>query len=529
MNESFNAIKTRRLTETVANTLIIALSVGALVFGTMMLVFKLFMIEFPLLYHILISCGAGLAAGAVTFLICKKSPMKIAKEIDTEYQLGEKLQTMVAFENEKSDIITLQREDAEANLSRLRTKKPFFKRFGISIVALLMAAVMLPLSVVVPMAAPPEDSDTPPTQPEEPFEFSRMQREALLNLIENVKARDIDEELKNDIVTELTRLLGVLDNTTLLDLMTSEVTASIVVIDLATEEKNTYKLICEALFRSESDKQVKSIAKSIVKLSGTEFGYDMDAILEYYRGDTVVEDSDDTPEQEGDEPVALSDVSDADSDTDSAGGDGADTGSDGTVITLAMKLDSLSTEIPLLLADERIPAEDEMKLALISFAAEIAAANAEANANTQQSLIEMAFDTVSDSVGNILAAQYENKSARDYVIKKLVEIFDIERPKNLLGDKIPQLIDADSESGDGDNTGGVSGGYGKGEELYGSNDTIYDPFAKDGAGYVKYGDAYDSYYPRIEELIAPDNTSVSDETKEILMLYFQKLSDGSGS
>ncbi len=525
MNESFSMIKTRRLAEAVINTVVIALSSGALVFGAMMLAFKLLMIEFPLLYHILISCCTGLVAGAVTFLICKRSPMKIAREIDTEYRLGEKIQTMVAFENEKSDILTLQREDAEASLSRLNTRKPFSKRFGTSVAAMLLAVAIMTPAVLIPMAAPPEEDDTPPIEYEEPFRLSTYQEEALANLIENVKKRDIDVTLKEEIVTELTRLLGVLKTTSLLTLMTGEVTASIIVVDLATEEKNTYKLICETLFEGSTDEQVRNIAKSIVKLNGIAFGEDMKVINEYYRGDTVIKNEDDTPTQDGDEggePVTLSDTS-------GAGNSSTESSGEETVITLAEKLDSLSTEIPRVLADGKIPAEDKMRLALIAFALDVAALKSEANPNTQQSLIDTAFDKVIDDVSNVLAAQYENKQARDYVIKKLVEIFEIERPKDLLGDKIPLLIDSEQGDGQGDTSSGISGGYGKGEELYGSNDTIYDPFGENGAGYVKYGDAFDTYYPRIEELIAPSNTSVSEETKKILMLYFQKLSDGSGN
>jgi hypothetical protein len=106
-------------------------------------------------------------------------------------------------------------------------------------------------------------------------------------------------------------------------------------------------------------------------------------------------------------------------------------------------------------------------------------------------------------------------------------LFEIEKdmlPK-LLGDTVPTLVDGSDDSDGGSEDGGASGGYGEGNELYGSNDTIYDPFGKDGAGHKLYGDVFDDYYKKIVDLLSDE--SLSEETRQAIAEYFKRLSDGS--
>ena len=65
-----------------------------------------------------------------------------------------------------------------------------------------------------------------------------------------------------------------------------------------------------------------------------------------------------------------------------------------------------------------------------------------------------------------------------------------------------------------------SGGSGDGEQLFGSDDTIYDPEL----GYVSYGEVIRRYYGEITALIA-DGT-LSDDLEKIISDYYALLYQG---
>lgn len=484
MNEGFEKIKKRHLVDTVIKSILIALSLGAFVFGAMLLIFKLLIIDFSPAYHLLISVGAAAICGVVCFFLLHKSALALARSLDEEFALGEKVQTMVRFKDDRSDMLALQRENAEETLKGIKTKKPIAKRFASALICLALSVCMLLPAVIVPRGV--EEAPPPP-----PFSFTEDHEFAMNMLIEDIESRDsFNTETRDAIVAELRSLIDRLKSTHTLDGMYMNVIASIVKVDALVEEISTYKTVCVAIDKSENH-DMKLIARSILNLQGYEFGGDLGDIRENYKGDTL------------------------------------DPKTNEVILTLTEKLSSLSTELVTKLATLTDYESETLTVGLGTFAAELASALEEENANKQQSLIDKAFENVSREVGEELTAQWNAKDARTDVISRLTVVFEI--PKSmippLLGDALPTLSTSEGEGGSGDDTeNGASGGYGEGNELFGSNDLIYDPFSEDGAKYVLYGEAYDDYYKTIEAILLDE--SVSTEAKEILREYFRKLSDG---
>ena len=517
MSLSFDAIKRKQTVSVIINSIAFFTALFALTFGVFILVSKLTDTDINLLLSISVSLAVGTAAGGLATLLNFKSSSAIAREIDNTNSLDERIQTMLEYSDDLSAIAQLQRMDAEERLMKAYSEKPLLKKFGMSITALVLAAAVLLPAILIPKAQDP--GNTTPTTPEyvEPFELESWQYNRLMDLIEKVKAANIDEAFKSATVTELERLVNALKTTDTRNGMLSEVITSIVLVDAAAEITQTYKLIAVALFESDplidsetgeaiddmTYMKVKALAQLILTQNAIYFGQEIKSVRGYFESDSTIGEIT-VPDGEEAEPTPAST----------------------RVITITQKLTSLKSAIEGALNDTAIPEGDLIKAHLLTFAAKIGECIGEENENTRQSLIDKAFDEMSDNVSTVLAAQYENKAIRDNVIDTLILLFDIDRktlPK-LLGDIIPQLIDEENSSGSNNENSSVSGGYGDGNELYGSNDTIYDPFGEDGAGHKLYGDVFDDYYRKISELLSDE--SLSEETRQAMAEYFQKLSDG---
>ena len=507
---NFNRLKSSANALAILKSGLFGIAAGLFTFGGTLLVTKLIAAKFALVYIALIAAGVAIAVTTGLVLLLRLSNMRFAKLLDNENSLDEKVQTMVAFANETSDMLTLQREDTESILATVRPKKSPIKQLLIPIVSLLLsAALLIPVPVFFVTADKPEEDGETPTYVE-PFKISSWQLGALTTLIEDVEKSTAYDNVKADTAKELNRLLRVLKNTAVKDLMYSEVIASIVAVDLIAENAHTYKALCVALYSAEAT-PVKSLARQVLNVNGLAFGEWMGEFRELYRGDTIKlpeqqpappEGSEEGATREADEPIVLE--------------------------TLEEKILALASGIKGTLSPLQGYEDDALYTALLAFANEMEATLSIEDAVIKQTAIDKAFANASTDISAALSAQYRNKALRDTVVKQLISIFKIPEYMipPLLGDQIPTLEDGSGEGNDDENNNGATGGYGEGNNLYGSNDLIFDPNAEDGPAYVIYGDSFDFYYRSIESLLLYGN--LSDETKSILIDYFRKLSDGRG-
>lgn len=475
MCDTFKKIQRKILYDTIVKSILLGLSAGALVAGCLLLASKLLEKQLALPSYIAFGFGAFAIVTAVAFLLMHKKETQLAQRLDEKYSLREKVATMVAFQSDTSDMAALQREQTENILQKLPIKQSVCKRFGVCALIFVLTCAIMVTGIVIPA----KTTEVAPV-PEIPFQISQWQLGALELLIEEVKCADVDAGMKNEFVTELQRLLAVLKETKTQRKMRDEVIASIVAVDLIAENTNTYKKICIALDGGENP-ELKKVAAAVLALNGIGFSERLGEFRDVFTGDHCM-----------------------------------------------IQVNAFSAEANTLLPNAGVPTDNALYTALAGYFADMTAisTSGETNQNAIQAQLDKAFSSAADNVGTALSAQYANKSLRDRVISKLIEIFQIppEEIPSLLGDILPKLSDAGAADDSKDNESENTGGYGSGENLFGSNDIIYHPFGEGGGAYIEYGYALDEYYKKIEELLLEGN--LSEETKKIIIDYFARLSNG---
>lgn len=479
MSETFLRIKKSAGREALYKSLALGLAVAMLLCGLLLLLNKL---ALPLPLPLLLIPGllAGIAVFSVSYLLLKKSDKRLARHLDRTYHLNEAVETMIAFRDAEGELLPLQRQQAEEALRALSPPKSPLKHFWRSAAALLVSAAVLIGAVALPTKSAEEPSE------DTPFAISSFQLGALRQLIDEVKATEaMTPSARVEITAELERLYTTLQSVTTQFRMKSEVIATIVSVDMLIENVNTFKLLAVALDEGMHD-DAKALAASLIALNGICFGEDLVPLREHYRG------------------------------------------AEATIALGALATD-LTASLTAVVEEYARLAQDPLYLGLSQFAADLSAAAADqsGNENTVSALVDKAFAEAGDDVGCELSTQYANKTICLRVVDKLAEIFHIPEAEipPLLVNTVPTLSTDQSGEGDEEDENENAGGYGEGNELFGSNDTIYHPFGENGAAHVPYGDAYGYYHRRIEDLLQYGN--LDETTKQQLIDYFARLSDGS--
>lgn len=476
MTKTFNQIKRATLTDALAKSALYGIALALVSVGAVMLTMKLLMLKLHLLYYIIIGALGFVSAFSVSLLVLFRSAKRLARELDDKYRLHESVQTMLEFDGVEGEMLSLQREHTEDILSELPKRPSVLKRYLVSGISLLLSLSLLVTAVVLPVK-----SDEPSPEPDRPFVISEWQIGAMEALIEEVSYAKLEESVKVELVTRLESLLDHLKTVQYFKEMDEAVITAIVDIDLYVEEINTYKKLALALFGGTSYAP-KKIAVSMITLNGVSFGEEISPIRETFANTMY-----------------------------------------------AIEIADFSDEIEERLAASGVADGEPLRVAIEGFADSLLAVadNSELSFNEAQAEIDKAFTAACDAIGQRMSWQYNNLAIRTRIIEQLIDIFMIDEDDipPLLCDLVPKL-ELDDE--DDEDKGGKedSGGYGEGNNLFGSDDTIYDTlFREDGAGYVKYGDVFSDYYLKVEELLLDGN--LSEETKKLLIDYFQKLADGS--
>lgn len=213
MNESFNKFKRKIWLGVLLLCIAVGVAVGLLAVTAVLLPCKLYGVELFPLYYVLIALGGVLIGGGLAFLFLRTDDQKIAKRLDAELGLQERVQTALVYSGQNSDMLDLQRENAIAELDAKPVKiLPVKNLFSIILcgVILLVGVVSVP---VVACCVPSVFAQTQGTQEEPPREVSEWEWAALDELIAYVQAsQKADAATKQGMTTELTGLKRVLQN-----------------------------------------------------------------------------------------------------------------------------------------------------------------------------------------------------------------------------------------------------------------------------------------------------------------------------
>ncbi len=469
MNESLKKFKNKIYKEVIIKSLLISLSFSIIVFSITLILCKVNAIYLHPMIYVLLFLGIAVLSFLSLYFILRPNKIKLAKRVDESLNLNEKVQTMVAFEDKTGIMVELQREDTSNKLNSISTKRLPFKFNIFHFIIPVVACAMCVTSLVIPTKAKVSEPNTP-LDPDDPFESREDMFIDLRNLIKEVKASDINEDIKNDFVEKLTQLLNDLFNISTQNEKNTRVLNTISETNQIVEVYNSNKRIYQILTNS-SDTNVKVLASSISSLDEEGVAKMLDELK------------------------------------DSLGN-----------VESSTSLSEIHNSFGKLLEDSTIE-KDELVSRLIELSSSL---NSIDENEEKEERINSIFAESKPKIMDIVLNQSKNKKVGNRIEDKLREIFGLpkredpehplENPENPNGSK----DDPDDEKPEEKPTGGI----GSGEILFGSDDVFFDPEL----GFIKYSDVIYEYHGDILALIR--DGVIPKEYEAYINQYFQILFGG---
>ena len=493
ISKGFFAFKKRLREIRIVRGAFVGLSAALLSFGIEFILIKQCVIDLNLILSLAISLGVGLVLGLLTFFIFRKSDKKLAEEMDSEFDLKARVQTMVEYSRDDGDIISLQRQDTDIILSNLSAKKYKFKRLWLYISALALSASVLAVSFIVKDMR----KYVPPVEVE-PFALSELQEAGLLELIDYVEVSDLEEKFRTPMADEIRNLLTELKIIKTVPDMKAAVIKTMAVLTSITYDSSTATEMLDALWNTD-DLYFKHLAVVLDTSSWTEpdwgdFAEKLDAYVGVLMGDTEDE--------------------------------------EGSAQKLKNAIDSMQRKLGPVLDSSKLPEDDEMYLIIeslfnhpimgLSMVAKSVDALSDSDA---RELLRNNLNIMSEDIYAAISTNRSNAMVGEYVMTRLSSLFfvpvpDFERPEFVKRGLLP---DGGSAGGNGDKneqTGEVDGSVGEGES-YASKDLVLDPLT---GKYVEYGTLLERYSAIMYERL--QNGSYTEEQKEAIIKYFSLLYSG---
>lgn len=478
-------------------------SAGLAAFGVSMLLSKLALLDFEPIISLPIGAFVALAVGIVLFFVFKKSDRRLAIELDRVFGLNEKVQTMVEYKEDESEMLELQRQDAEASLATVGVKAYKPGRLWVYFVALVLGAALAATSIVVE-----NKRDYVPPEEVIPFELSAMKERGLEELIKYVEESKMEEPYRVSVAETLKKLLADLKVTTTEPEMKAHLSEAMGLILVTTYDSSSSAEILDALWDS-GDKLVRELAKTLDTSEWNEpdWGDYADKLAAFKKqiGGGAEEET-------------------------------ADTSDEG----ILWKLDSLSLKVGLALPKSGIQAEDAIYSALLKlvgdgeyvvdgqrfhgFSGIVKNGSALSN-EALLAMIEATFTGMSNEIFSAIEQKKINTNVGEYALTKLSTLFLVPLPEFERPAFIKNGADGNGGSDSGgkdeeENGGGSSGGVGMGS-VYGSDDLVLNPMTGE---YVKYGELLDMYFAVMEAKISEGN--YTELQKEAIRKYFALLYGG---
>ncbi len=479
MSEGFNNLKKKLKINAILSTILSGLGSGVLITSLLLLIFKLSALDFNPLF-ILIGVAASLITASIIFVCLYPFDLRLAKYIDKRLGGKEEAQTMLACKDKSGDMVELQRASTNSRILAIPKKETRILSMWISAGVMVLATIMLIIALVVPKAAVPE----PPKEPEKEFEFTDEKLTALQNLIDSVKESKLQDDVKSNVVLELEALLD--------KLYIEEGEKPVTEKEMKTLVVDTI-LSCRALI----DKVdycddigvllIKSNHDFLTELGTALIDYDSALLrdaIENVKKNTNASNVDDT-------------------------------------------LDKIYTELPSALKEANAPNDYTVYIAFNTFLNEVnRIIEGRKNGYSVGAALEFfnkALPPLFDSLTSRLPIEKSNEEQKEYITKRLMEIFGITE-KDVFGDDKNQTTNPEAPKPDDDNKQN-EGGMGSGNTIFGSNELVYYPKLDI---ITEYGTVIDGsttvigeYYARVIEAIM--NGNYSPEVADYLRDYFNHL------
>lgn len=476
MDDGFKKFKQKIVLEVLIKCISVSVSFSLISIFLPILLFKLNNLEYNLFLLIGLGLGIGLITMGLMLLFLYPRNLKVAKRLDKQLVLNEKVQTMLEYINQDEPMIKLQREQTSNILKRLSLKS-FTMKFSIFFIIFISFIGLFALTVTVSALAVPsieEDTEIDENQnqqDQEPdYELDDWTTLAILNIIEYVEEADFDNSLKTKYISLLNGLIEDLKadvKNSQVDTLVKNVISS---VQYELDKINSNKEIYEVL-RNSNVNTVAALGSQINHLDEEQVKNALDGLIVFIGGN----------------PQAVVEL-------DPEFGE-------------LLKKSVLSTAL----------ANDDLFKAIIQLADKIRDTRNESDVDyAVQNVINM----YAGDILNAVNYQAKNKDVAIYIVTKLIEIFELTS-----GDDVNNNIDVD----DGNNNDTTdpedpdklpddgSGGLGSGEIIFGSDDIFFDP----DFGKVVFGEVINIYSGDIRGRF--EDGLIKEELLEYYIYYYDIL------
>ena len=487
---SFKALKGRKTAVRVAKSLMIAMTAVSLAVAIYFLcVFRIpFKPEIVELFRTVIPSAIGQLIGVIvgfsTYFILRKNDKKLARELDSEFRLKERLRTSLEYKDVDSPMAALLREDVKEQTSKLNKKQIRVKRLPLYIISVVvsslisMALVMfLPFNIIRP-------------EPEEktPFELTEMQVKQMEAIITRVESSNMKEPARTEVADEVRALLNVLKTTKIKDDADMLISLSVKKIDTITKSTGTsYQLY--ALLLESDNAYTKEMGRLLTLLDWSKFKIKREKIRAYFEHkDYGAEDADIAKINK--DTIEL--VREAGSELRSALlKSGIDEGDKlyGELLATAIGMETLASDL---------------ENGYINYRATVG--------TTEQGEI---FFLIEDDIYRALDEQNISYSVGFGASDEIRKMFGFSIP-NREDNGSEKKEDEDGDQSDEEEDKQTDGGGTSGSDIYGSDDQIYDK----NEGYIRYGEVLNTYYQIM------GSTEYTEEQKVEIQKYFETLFRG---
>ncbi len=478
MGKQFRKIKRRMWIGAILRALFFGVFIGALSLAAQWMYAKRTLIAINQTRSYLLVAIPAVVCAVIVLLILMPRNKKLAARIDRRLGLHEKVQTMIALRRDTSEMAALQREDAEAALAKAPRRSlrgvASWIFFGLPLVGALAiyGSLIMPAKAVTP---------APPPPPPAVWKLDVYTEQKLRDLITYVENSDMEEEPRYEVVGELEGLIIRLRSVRKESVMQESVLNTAANIHTVVSDYNTYDIIASALERSMSD-DVRRLGNSIGTLKYLLINEQLLAI-----GEALVPPAETGSNEEiTDEPYGK-----------------------GATATL------IAGELKAAVDRSGLSETDPLNETILEFAAMLEGVTDETSDDAVSELIT----DVQRSFEKALAAPLANEVVETATLERLMEIFGMELPAELVKDNAyDPSEDNHFHPEDEDKELSGVGGIGSGEVHYGSNDTIYDDVTGE---YITYGEVLARYYTAVMGQM--EEGTLPADLEDMLRAYFERL------
>lgn len=492
MLASFIDFKKKFTTDALAKSAIVGVFCALFAIGALMLIIKLSALYIAFYIYIITGVIAAVIAFGITCFIALPRNMALAKRLDKEYFLNEKIQTMVEFDGQEGEMLRLQREDADAALRNLKLKKPTVKKLWQYIVIGVLGCITFFTGMAIPSRfVPPPDPDR--------FVLGSWDEASLEQLISDVKSFELKNDVKIVMTESLETLRDELKKTNKTSEMRSLVKTTAKTIDAAVIYANTYRDVALYLNQESSLKEFKKSilnAVSCYEIDGQKLSDASDLLARTKTVDSNIRNElsvfTSNLTQEAYNYAAKAEILDL----------------------ISEFLDPFNTVMAQGLEDERI-ASDEYYSVLSDFSAALGKANKSHSVSALNEIIGTACANCLSDSSQVLYFQVYNRMADEFICNNLSSIFGVSvSPEELI---LPEQSGGNGDSEDSSQSGSV----GDNESQYASDDLVFDPEKSE---QTQYGNIWNEYMAELYKRINDSDSELSEEMKSYIKKYINALS-----